>query len=350
MIPGGSTPGPREGGPDTERLWSGAAVGRDMRFGILGTAGIAARAFLPAIDRTAHHAHAVGSRDGDRARAFAAEWDIPHAYGSYEALLEDEALDALYVPLPNAKHAEWTKRAADRGLDVLCEKPLATTAGAAREVGDYCDDRGVTLMEAFMYRYHPRTERAVELARAFEDVRAMTAAFHWPLRDRPDDVRLSADLGGGSLLDLGVYAVTAVRGVLGTPERVAGVATDSRGAGVDTAFVGILAYPDGATARISAGFDTVNHERYRVEATDGWLDVDDAFLPSGASSLTVARDGERGTERFDAVDQYRLEIDHFVECVERDVRPRTDAAYAEETLRITDGLRAAARRGETVVL
>ncbi|OYR87581.1 glucose-fructose oxidoreductase, partial [Halorubrum distributum] len=130
-----------------------------LEFGVLGTAGIARKAVIPAIAASDHAVGAVASRDAARAERFAAENAIPRSYGSYEALLDDDALDAVYVPLPNGRHAEWTKRAADAGLDVLCEKPLAADAAEARDVVAHCDERGVTLMEAFMYRYHPRTER-----------------------------------------------------------------------------------------------------------------------------------------------------------------------------------------------
>ncbi|MFB6218568.1 MAG: Gfo/Idh/MocA family protein, partial [Halobacteriaceae archaeon] len=125
-----------------------------MRFGILSTAGIARSAVVPAIQQSDHEAVAVASRDGDAAAAFAAEFDVERAYGGYEALLEDDAVDAVYNPLPNALHAEWTRRAADHGKHVLCEKPLGVDAAEAREMGEHCEDAGVTLMEAFMYRYH----------------------------------------------------------------------------------------------------------------------------------------------------------------------------------------------------
>ena len=177
-----------------------------LTFGVLGTAGIARKAVVPAIASSDHAVGAVASRDDDRAARFATEHSIPRSYGSYEALLADDGIDAVYVPLPNGLHAEWTKRAADAGLDVLCEKPLASDAAEAREVVAHCADRGVTLMEAFMYRYHPRTERVLELAdRELDDVRTVTATFRFPLYDRPNDVRLDPDLAGGSLMDVGCY-------------------------------------------------------------------------------------------------------------------------------------------------
>ncbi|WP_312909481.1 Gfo/Idh/MocA family protein [Natronosalvus caseinilyticus] len=321
-----------------------------MELGVLSTAGIAQKALLPAIDSSEHHVGAIASRNAGRAESVAEEYGVPRSYGTYDDLLADSNLDAVYVPLPNALHGEWTKRAADAGLHVLCEKPLAADANEAREVVAHCDDQGVVLMEAFMYRYHPRTERAIELAReALEDVRSVTASFTFSLRGDPDDVRLNPDLAGGSLMDVGCYPVSAVRQFLGEPERVYAHAHDSRGAGVDTALAGVLEYDDGATARIASGFDTPKHQRYRVEAANGWLEVDDAFdVPDGALELEYEIDGEHGVETFEPVDQYRLEVEHFARCVEAGNQPRTDGDEAVANMRVIDALYESTERGEPV--
>ncbi|UTF53595.1 Gfo/Idh/MocA family protein [Natronosalvus rutilus] len=311
-----------------------------MEFGVLSTAGIAQKALLPAIDSSEHRVGAIASRDAERAESVAEEYGIPRSCGSYDDLLGDSDLDAVYVPLPNALHGEWTKRAADAGLHVLCEKPLAVDADEAREVVAHCDDRDVVLMEAFMYRYHPRTERAIELAReALKDVRSVAASFTFSLRGDPDDVRLNPNLAGGSLMDVGCYPISAARQFLGEPDRVYAHAHDSREAGVDTALTGVLEYDDGATARIASGFDTPKHQRYRVEATNGWLEVDDAFdVPDGALELEYEIDGEHGVETFEPVDQYRLEVEHFARCIETGTRPRTDGDEAVANMHVIDAL------------
>jgi D-xylose 1-dehydrogenase (NADP+, D-xylono-1,5-lactone-forming) len=320
-----------------------------MEFGIIGTAGIARKSVLPAIDASEHAVGAAASRDLERARTFADEFDIPRRYGSYEELLEDGGIDAVYVPLPNAAHAEWTKRAADAGLDVLCEKPLAVDADQARDVAAHCEDRGVTLMEAFMYRYHPRTERAIELSRTeLEDVRSVSAAFKFPLFGDPDNVRLDPDLAGGSLMDVGCYAVSAARQFLGEPDRVYAHTHDSRGAGVDTELAGVLEYDDGASARIASGFDTQKVQRYRVEAANGWLEVADAFDAPLEEPLELEYriDGRHAVETFDPTDHYRLQVERFADCVESGTRPRTDADEAIANMRVIDGLYESAERGE----
>jgi predicted dehydrogenase len=322
-----------------------------MNFGVISTAGIARVAVLPAIESSDHRVLAVASRDEDRARSVAEEFDVPRSYGSYEALLADDDLDAVYNPLPNSLHAEWTKRAADAGLDVLCEKPLGVDANEAREMGTYCEDRGVTLMEAFMYRYHPRTERVVEIVESeLEGIRGMQATFQFPLRGRPDDIRLNPDLAGGSLMDVGCYAVDATRLLLGEPDRVYARTADTRDAGVDTHVTGLLEYDDGPTGGVSASFDTTDTQRYRVEATNGWLEVDPAFVPRGDDGVGIEYeiDGRHVTERFDPVDQYRLEVEHFADAVESGRRPRTDADEAARTMAVIDALYESARTGTPV--
>ncbi|ELZ47429.1 oxidoreductase domain protein [Halorubrum californiense DSM 19288] len=324
-----------------------------LEFGVLGTAGIARKAVIPAIAASDHAVGAVASRDADRAERFAAENAIPRSYGSYEALLDDDGLDAVYVPLPNGRHAEWTKRAADAGLHVLCEKPLAADADEARAVVDHCDERGVTLMEAFMYRYHPRTERAVALAATeLDDVRTVTGTFRFPLYNRPNDVRLDPDLAGGSLMDVGCYPVSLARTVLGEPDRAHAHAGDTRDAGVDTELAGVLAYDDGRSARVAAGFDTQLVQRYRIDATNGWVEVERAFdAPTDeAVELAYEIDGRHGVETFPAVDQYRLQVDHFAERVADGTAPLTDGAEAIANMNIIDALAESAADGGPVDL
>ncbi|WP_439026246.1 Gfo/Idh/MocA family protein [Haloarchaeobius sp. DT45] len=323
-----------------------------MRFGILSTANIGLKSVVPAIQASEHEVVAIASRDVDRAETVAQANDIPAAYGSYQALLDEAAVDAVYVPLPNSFHAEWVRKAADAGHDVLCEKPLAVDAAEARTLGDYCEDAGVTLMEAFMYRYHPRTERAAEIVTGeLDQVRSAFATFQFPLRGRPDDIRLNPELAGGSLMDVGCYAVSAVRTLLGEPEAVSARTLDTRDCGVDTHLTGRLDYPD-ATAQISSSFDTQLVQRYRVEAENGWLEVEDAFNPSSPGEVTLswAVDGREVTESFDRTDQYRLQVEHFADCVESGTQPRTDAAEATANMRVIDGLYESADTGETVRL
>lgn len=323
-----------------------------MKFGILSTANIARKAFVPGLDRSEHEIHAVASRDRSRAESFAGAIGGARAYGSYEELLVDDELDAVYVPLPNSMHAKWTMRAADEGLHVLCEKPLASNAQEARRVTEHCDDAGVVLMEAFMWRYHPRTERAIEIvAEEFDDVREVDARFAFPLRDRPDDVRLDPALAGGSLMDVGCYAVNTTRAFLGDPRRTFSTSVDTREAGVDTALSGILEYDEGRIARISCSFDTQTCQRYRVDAASGWLECEPAYTADDVeTTLRYSVDGETYEETFEPVDQFQREIEHFAECVENSDTPRTDGDEAVRNMRVIDALADSAARDVPVEL
>lgn len=322
-----------------------------MRFGILSTAKIAREDVIPGIKKSDHEALAIASRDGDRAAAVADDLGIPRSYGSYEALLEDDGIDAVYNPLPNALHAEWTRVAADAGKHVLCEKPLTTDAEAAAELHDYCAERGVTLMEAFMYRFHPRTERAAEIVREeLEGVHAVDASFKFALRGRPDDIRLDPELAGGGVMDVGCYAISAARLFLGEPDAVVARTRDSRDAGVDTDMAAVLEYDDGALARVASGFDTPATQTYRVEAENGWLEAETAFDigPDEPATIEYAVDGRTAVETFDPVDQYTLEVEHFADAVERGRTPRIDADETVANMAVIDAVYESATTGSPV--
>ncbi|MFB6200745.1 MAG: Gfo/Idh/MocA family protein [Halorhabdus sp.] len=321
-----------------------------MRFGIISTAGIARNALIPAIERSAHEVTAIASRDEDRAETVAAAHDIPNAYGSYESMFENAPIDAVYNPLPNGLHAEWTKRAADDGLDVLCEKPIAVDTDQAHEMFEYCADRDVTLMEAFMYRFHPRTERAAEVVREeLGAVRSGAATFTFRLDDL-DDIRLDPDLAGGSLMDLGCYTVSAMRLFLGEPQRVYATSADTRDSGVDTQLTGVLEFEDGITARIHSAFDSPAEESYRVETEDGWLAAENVFGadPDQPVSIEYAVDGREVSEEFDPVDPYQREVEHFAEVVQTGTCPRIDERESIRNMAVIDALYESVERGEPV--
>ena len=329
-----------------------------MRFGIISTANFAQVALIPAIRKAGHEVTAIGSRDRSRAEAVADRFGIERAYGSYEALFEDDTIEAVYNPTPHSEHAKWSMRAADHGLHVLCEKPMAVSADEAREMADHCEAAGVVLMEALMYRYHPRTERAVEIVETeFDEVRSVTGSFHGY---RSRDTKLDPELKRGSLLEIGCYPITAAKGFLGVPDRVYAEVSDSLGYGLDTDTRALLAYPNGVTAHVSSSFDSTHREHYRVDATNGWLVVEEAYAPSPRSApdgvdpvettLRYRVDGREGVETFEPVDQFALEVEHFVECISEGRTPRTDGHSAVDTLRICDAILESGNRGTPVYL
>ncbi|MFB6081518.1 MAG: Gfo/Idh/MocA family protein [Halanaeroarchaeum sp.] len=322
-----------------------------MRFGIISTAGIAQTAVIPAIRASEHEVVAIASRDGSTAEAVAADFDVPRAYDDYGDLLADDDVEAVYNPLPNALHAEWTRKAADAGMDVLCEKPFASDRAEAAATLEYCRDRGVTVMEAFMYRFHPRTERALEVARTdLEDVHTVAGEFHFSMGERTDDIRLDPALDGGSVMDVGCYPISAARQFLGRPDRAYAWTVDRRDSGVDTEMAAVLEYDDGSVARVASGFDTPKSQRYRVEAANGWLAVEDAFDAPDDRDLQLVYevDGERTVETFDPVDQYRLQVEQFAAVAEAGATPRVDAEETLDTMAIIDAIYRSADEGVPV--
>ena len=260
-----------------------------VRWGVLSTANIGRVAVNPAIQASSNgELVAMASRDGGRARDFAAKAGIPRHHGAYEALLDDPDVDAVYVPLPNSLHRAWTIRAAEKGKHVLCEKPLATTATEGREMAAAAAANGVKLMEAFMYRFHPRTEKAADLVRdgAVGALRAIRGAFTFRLT-RPDNIRLLPELGGGALMDVGCYCVNVSRTLVGSePVAVQAWATWAS-SGVDAQLAGSLLFAGGVVAQFDCALTLERREAYEVAGTDGSLVVPQAFLP-GTGEMAVA--------------------------------------------------------------
>ncbi len=252
-----------------------------LRFGLVGTAHINRR-LIPAM-RAARRSlvAAVASRDQARAEAYAREWSIPVAHASYDSLLRDSSIDAVYIPLPNALHVEWTLRALDAGKHVLCEKPLALSAEDVDRVAAVARARERVAAEAFMYRHEPLIARVLDLVASGElgPLQTISSGFTF-LRSRENDVRLDPSLGGGSLWDIGCYAVGAVRLVArAEPADAFGFATMAS-TGVDAAFSGLLRFPGDIMATISCGFGAPYRAWLEVGGGRGVLRVTDPFRPT----------------------------------------------------------------------
>jgi len=322
---------------------------RRIRWGVLSTANIGRAAVNPAIQASSNgELLAVASRDAERARSFAAEHGIPHSFGSYEALLERDDIDAVYVPLPNSMHREWAIRAAEAGKHVLCEKPLALDAAECAEMEAAAADHGVKLMEAFMYRFHPRTERVIELVRAGRvgDLGAIRSSFTFRLRST-ENIRLDPELGGGALMDVGCYCVNVSRTIMGE-EPVAVQATASwTSRGVDDALAGILRFEGGAVAHFDCALTMERCESYEVAGTDGQLVVPSAFLPGVGDVEIHESRGREGTTTHSVpgADEYRCMVEHFADCALRDREPRYSASEAAANMRVIAALYASARGG-----
>ncbi|MGE5126812.1 MAG: Gfo/Idh/MocA family protein [Betaproteobacteria bacterium] len=324
---------------------------RTLGWGLLGTARIN-RMVIPALRVSpGNRLVAVASRDTDRAVAYAREWGIERAYGSYEALIEDPAVDAVYVPLPNHLHAEWTVRAARAGKHVLCEKPIALSAAELDGIEAAAREAAVTVAEAFMYRHHPQTLEVKRLVDGGEigSVRFVRGSFSFPL-SRPDDVRLRPEWGGGCLWDVGCYPLSFIRFLLGA-EAVEVFGSAVPGAtGIDETYAGQLVFPGGVLAQIDAGFRSPVRAELEVAGTTGVVRVRSPWRPREAQPILLTRGDQTETVTVEPRDRYRLEIEDLAEAARSGREPRVSLAESRGNVRTIQALLESARTGRPVRL
>jgi D-xylose 1-dehydrogenase (NADP+, D-xylono-1,5-lactone-forming) len=299
---------------------------QQLRWGVMSTADIGRMQVIPAIQgSTWGRVEVLASRDIEKARSVAGERGIGRVAGSYEALLEDPEVDAVYIPLPNTLHAEWTIRAAAAGKAVLCEKPLATSVSDAARQIEACAKHGVSLMEAFMYRFHPQTRRVQELIASgvIGQVREVRAHLSVNIMRSLDaaNIRYNTRLGGGALLDMGCYSVSIARMAFGSePQRVLGRMQIDPNMDVDVSTAGLLEFPQGI-ALVSCSFATDGGDIYTVVGTNGYIEVPRGIIPGYGTRaaeglvIVVDPDGNRREERIEPANQYRIMADAFAESV-----------------------------------
>ena len=320
-----------------------------LRWGLLGTARIN-RALIPVLQAAPRHSlETVASRAIDRAQAYAAEWNIPRATGSYEALLADSTVDAIYISLPNSLHAEWTIRALDAGKHVLCEKPLALTVDDVDRIAEAAARSARIAAEAFMYRSHPLTAAAESVVRDghLGTVRVIRGAFTFPLT-RERDIRLDAGLGGGSLWDVGCYPVSYSCMLIGeAPIDVIGWQELSPG-GIDLAFTGMLRFSNDVVAQFDAGFRAAFRAEMEIVGTDGSLRVERAFKGGPESRLLLTRGDATVTVPFEPDASYTGEVDDFAAAALDGQPQRVTLAESRRTVDVICRLyRSAAHYGHT---
>ncbi len=324
-----------------------------LRWGVMSTANIGRWAVNPAIQASRNgRLVAVASRDEARARAFADAGGIPKVHGSYEALLDDPEIDAVYIPLPNSLHRDWTIRAAQAGKHVLCEKPLAMSAAECMEMDAAAREHGVKLMEAFMYRFHPRTEQVVAMVRngALGTLASIHSAFTFRLKDL-DNIRMRPELGGGSLMDVGCYCVNVSRTLAGGEPVAVQAIEIPASTGVDGRMVGTLRFGDDVVAQFDSALDLDRRETYEVAGSDAWIRVPAAFLP-GTDDVYIHEHRGRNPavdHRISGDDEYRLMVEHFADCVLLDRAMRYPATEAAANMRVIEALYRSARSGGTWV-
>jgi D-xylose 1-dehydrogenase (NADP+, D-xylono-1,5-lactone-forming) len=304
-----------------------------LRWGILSTANITDKLLDSGTDQ---QFVAVGSRDGARAEAYAREKGIARAHGSYEALLADPDVDAIYNPLPNGLHVEWSIRALEAGKHVLCEKPLTRRPEDVDRAFDVAEREGRVLAEAFMWRHHPQVARACELLDegAIGDLRVIRAHFAFAV-GQPDDIRLQAALDGGGLMDVGCYCVSGCRTLAGAEPERAFAEYVAGGDGVDVALAATLRFPGDVLAQFDCGLSYPGGSLLAAVGTEGAFALADPW--HGNDAVIELRRADGSVERIDTgpANSYALELADF-EAAARGERPpllrRDDALGQARTI------------------
>jgi predicted dehydrogenase len=311
-------------------------VANAVRWGILSTADINRKVIPGAHASPKVELVAVASRDQARAEEYARTWEIERAYGSYEALLADPEIEAVYISLPNTMHCEWSVKALEAGKHVLCEKPLSRHADEVEAAFDASERTGLLLSEAFMYRHNPQTKRVKELvdAGAIGELRLVRSAFSYSLYDE-DNIRLRTDVEGGALMDVGCYTVSGSRLFGGEPEKVYGEAWFGP-SGTDWVFTGTLRFPGNVIAVFDCG--TAMPERDELEAigSEGSLFLDDPWH-CNVPVIGLRRDGKVERIELEPVDSYRLELENLSDAIRGDgelLLGREDAVGQARTLEV----------------
>jgi predicted dehydrogenase len=292
---------------------------------------------------------AVASRDRTRAEAWAREHGVERAYGSYEELLADDAIEAVYISLPNSLHVEWAINCLEAGKHVLCEKPLTRHAAEAERAFDAAQSAGRILMEAFMYRHHPQTLRLTELVRqgAVGKLQLVRAVFSFFVQ-RETNVRLDAALDGGALMDVGCYCVNGARLLAGEPERVHGetVATES---GVDGLFAGTLEFPGGVFAQFHSGLYLQHQDELEAIGDEGSIFLDDPWHCTNPLIEVRRAEGVEGIP-IEEANPYRLELENMSDAIRGETEPLLGRDDAVGQARVIEALYRSAGEGQAVRL
>jgi predicted dehydrogenase len=289
---------------------------RSLRWGLLSTARIN-RALIPPLRASARNELiAVASRELETAKAYAAEWSIPRAYGSYDELLADPEIDVIYTPLPNSLHTEWTIKATQAGKHVLCEKPLALSTDEVDAMDAAAKQAGVVVAEAFMYRHHPQTLKVKEMVDdgAIGTLRLVRGAFTYNLT-RTADVRLDRALGGGSVWDVGCYPISYACYIAGAePIEVSGWQVTGQ-TGVDETFVGQMRFASSVHAQFDCGFRAAFRTYVELVGSDGMIQVPHPFKPGLNERISVMRGDDVQTITIPGQELYIGEVEDMADAI-----------------------------------
>lgn len=315
---------------------------RKIKWGILSTAQIAVEQIIPAIQKSSNgEVYAIASSN-DKVAHIGKEFEIPVIYHSYEELLEDPLIDAVYIPLPNSMHYEWTVKAANAKKHVLCEKPAAIKAEDAEKMVAACKQNNVNFMEGFMYRFHPQHEKVKKLLTedVIGNVKMMRACFSFYMENKEGNIRLNHELGGGSLYDIGCYCINAFNYILGTEPLSMEIIAEQDENGVDTSATVLMLYPHNIIASFVCSFDAMLKNEYELIGTKGSIRVLHAFRPDlNAGNGVVELHQTNEYKKFNIFgDQYLLEVEHFADSVLNGNKPVYSGEETIACLKIIDRL------------
>ena len=326
---------------------------RKVKWGVLSTADIGLTKVLPAMRQGEHSTlHGIASRNLDRARAAAEQLGIPRTYGSYEGLLADPEIEAVYIPLPNHLHVPWSIKALEAGKHVLCEKPIGLTSAEARQLLEVSRQHpDLKVMEAFMYRHHPQWGLALKLVAegGIGDLRTIQTLFSYYNVD-PDNIRNQADVGGGALMDIGCYCISLSRFIFDAePERVLGIVEYDPVFKTDRLASGILDFGRG-TATFTCSTQLADYQRVNIVGTEGWLEIEIPFNAPPDRPCKMWH--QRGTEvkeiELEICDQYTIQGDLFSLAVLNDTPVPTPLEDAVANMEVIEAIVESGKRGTWV--
>jgi predicted dehydrogenase len=323
--------------------------GQTLNWGLLSTARIN-RALIPPLQAsTRNRLLAVASRTLETAQAYAREWNIPRAHGSYSALLNDPEIDVVYISLPNHLHAEWTIRAVECGKHVLCEKPLALNVAEVDAIQRAAAAHSRAVAEAFMYRHHPLTLKAQELVAggALGTLKVIRGAFSFALA-REGNIRWRPEMGGGSLWDIGCYPISYARLVAGSePVEVFGASVASP-TGVDETFCGLMRFANGLLAQFDCSFACAYRTFMEIAGSEAILEAPQPFKP-GLDAAMVLRRGERvETISVPGQELYSGEVENMADVILLGRAPRVTLADSRANVAVISALLESARSGKPI--
>jgi D-xylose 1-dehydrogenase (NADP+, D-xylono-1,5-lactone-forming) len=319
-----------------------------LQLALLSTAGINRKLIAGARDVDEVELVAVGSRDRARAEAQAAEFGIERAHGSYEAVLEDPEVEAVYIPLPNSLHVDWSVRALEAGKHVLCEKPLSRHPEEVERAFDAAEHAGRLLTEAFMWRHHPQARRLVELFPRVGELKLVRSSFSFPLAD-PGDVRLSRELEGGALMDVGCYCVSGSRLVAGEPVEVSAIEVEG-GDGVDARMGAVLRFENDVLGHFDCALDCANRHELEVVGWDGTLVLHDPWHSLEPVIEVRAADGSVERVEAERENPYACELRDLAAAVAGERQPLLGREDALGQARTISALYESAATGRPVAL